>query len=80
MSGDVPRLLLYGVYISQLVRYARFCTIISDFKSKNLQITSKLQTQRYRYHKLKKSSGQFFGSYSDLLSKFGEISFQEYVR
>ena len=27
-----------------------------------------------RYHKLRKSFGKFFRSYSDLLSKFGEIS------
>ena len=79
LSGDVPRLLSYGVYISQLVRFARCCTSVSDFNSKNLQLTSKLLTQGYRYHKLRKTFGKFFRSYSDLLSKFGEISFQEYV-
>ena len=79
LSGDVPRLPSYGVYISQLVRFARCCTGVSDFNSKNLQLTSKLLTQGYRYHKLRKTFGKFFRSYSDLLSKFGEISFQEYV-
>ena len=79
LSGDVPRLPSYGVYISQLVRFARCCTSVSDFNSKNLQLTSKLLTQGYRYHKLRKTFGKFFRSYSDLLSKFGEISFQEYV-
>ena len=79
LSGDVPRLPSYGVYISQLVRYARCYTSVSDFNSKYLQITSKFLTQGYRYHKLRKTFGKFFRSYSDLLSKFGEISFQEYV-
>ena len=55
------------------------CTSVSDFNSKNLQITSKLLTQYYGYHKLRKIFGKFIRSYSDLLSKFGEISFQEYV-
>ena len=32
-----------------------------------------------RYHKLRKTFGKFFRSYSELLSKFGDISFQEYV-
>ena len=32
--------------------------------SENLQITSKLLTQGYRYHKLQKSFGKFFRSYS----------------
>ena len=49
------------------------------FHSKNLQITSKLLTQGYRYHKLRKTFGKFFRSYSEFLSKFGDISFQEYV-
>ena len=31
------------------------CTIVLDFHSKNLQITSKLLTQGYRYHKLRKT-------------------------
>ena len=76
---DVPRLPSYGIYISQLVRFARCCTSVLDFHSKNLQITSKLLTQGYRYHKLRKTFGKFFRSYSELLSKFGDISFQEYV-
>ena len=36
-------------------------------------------TQGYRYHNLRKAFGKFFRSYSELLSKFGAISFQEYV-
>ena len=79
LSDDVPILPSYGVYISQLVRFARCCTSVSDFNSKNLQFTSKLLTQGYWYHKLRKIFGKFFRSYSDLLSKFGEISFQEYI-
>ena len=50
-----------------------------DFHSKNRQITSKILTQCYRYLKLWKMFGKFFRSYSELLSKFGVISFQEYV-
>ena len=79
LIGDVPRLPSYGIYISQLVRFARCCTSILDFHSKNLQITSKLLTRGYRYPKLRKTFGKFFRSYSELLSKFGDISFQEYM-
>ena len=42
LSGDVPRLPSYGIYISQLVRFARYCSSVFDFHSKNVQITSKL--------------------------------------
>ena len=79
LSGDVPRLPSYGIYILQLVRFAWCCTSVLDFHSKNLQITSKLLTQGYRYHNLRKIFGKFFRSYSELLSKFGDISFQEYL-
>ena len=75
LSGDVPILPSKGIYISQLVRFARCCTSIFDFLSKNLQIASK----GYRYHKLRKTFGKLFRSYSELLSRFGDISFQEYV-
>ena len=37
LSGDVPRLPSYGIYILQLVRFARCCTSVLDFHSKNLQ-------------------------------------------
>ena len=79
LSGDVPRLPSYGIYISQLVLFARCCTSVFDYHSKTLQITSKLLTQSYRYHKLRKAFGKFFRSYSELSSKFGAISFQDYV-
>ena len=79
LSGDVPRLPSYAIYISQLVRFARCCTSVLDFHSKNLQITSDLLTQGYRYHKLRKTFGKILRSYSQLMSKFGDMSFQEYV-
>ena len=34
LSGDVARLPSYGIYISQLVRFARCCTSVLDFHSK----------------------------------------------
>ena len=74
LSGDVPRLPSYGIYISQLVRFARCCTSVLDF-----QVTSKLLTLGYRFHKLRKTFGNFFRSYSELLSKLGDMSFQEYI-
>ena len=68
LSGDVPRLPSYEIYISQLVRFARCCTSVFDFHSKHLQITSKLLTQGYRYHKLRKTFGKFFRSYKCTLN------------
>ena len=44
LSGDVPGLPSYGIYISQLIRFTKCCTSVFDFHSNNLQITSKLLT------------------------------------
>ena len=63
LSSDVPRLLSCGVDISHLVRFARCCTSVLDFHSKNFQITSNLLTHGYRYHKLRKTFGKFYRSY-----------------
>ena len=80
LSGDVPRPPSYDIYFSQLVTFAWCCTSVLDFHSKHFQITSKLLTQGYRYHKLRKTfPWKFLRSYSEFLSKFGEISSQEYV-
>ena len=46
-------LLSYGVYISQLIRFARVCSNV-DFNNKNLFLTAKLLKQGYIYHKFEK--------------------------
>ena len=60
----------YGVYISQLVRFARVCNNVSDFNERNLFITDKLLHQGFRYHKLVKTFTKFYYRYRDLISKF----------
>ena len=43
LDGDVPRPLpIYGVYISQLIRFARVCSRVDDFINRNKFLTSKL--------------------------------------
>ena len=36
LDGDVTRSPSYGVYISQLIRLARVCSIVDDFNNRNL--------------------------------------------
>lgn len=45
LDGDVPLAPSYGVYISQLVRFARICNKVSDFNDRNQCITKKLLHQ-----------------------------------
>ena len=52
LDGDVPRSPSYGVYISQLIRFARVCSNVDDFYNRNSFLTAKLLKQGYRYHKM----------------------------
>ena len=42
MSSNIPSALAYGVYVPQLVRYARACCNYEDFVEREKLLTSKL--------------------------------------
>ena len=60
LDGDVPRSTSYGVYISQLIRFARASSYVADFNTRNKLLTQKLLKQGYRYHKLRKTFSKFY--------------------
>ena len=60
LNGDVPRSTAYGVYISQLIRFARASSHIADFNTRNKLLTQKLLKQGYKYPKLRKSFSKFY--------------------
>ena len=70
LDGDVPRSTSYGVYISQLIRFARASSYVGDFNTRNKLLTQKLLKQGYRYHKLRKTFSKCFGRYCVFISKF----------
>ena len=45
LDGDVPRGTSYGVYISQLIRFARASSNLNDFNYRNKALTAKLLRQ-----------------------------------
>ena len=73
LDGDVPRSTSYGVYISQLIRFARASTYVTDFNTSNKVLTQKLLKQGYHYHKLCKTFSKFYRQYYDLISKLQVI-------
>ena len=70
LDGDVLRLTSYGVYIHQLIRFARASSYVTDFNTRNKLLTQKLLKQGYRYHKLCKTVSRFYRRYYDLISIF----------
>ena len=45
LDGDVPRSTSYGVYISQLIRFARVFSHVGDLNTRNKVLTAKLLRQ-----------------------------------
>ena len=70
LDGDVPRSPSYGVYISQLICFARVCSNVDDFNNRNLFLTAKLLKQGYRYHKIRKAFSKFYHRHSELIVKY----------
>ena len=70
LGDDVPRRASYGVYISQLIRFARVCNHNTVFNARNKCLTAKLLQQGYRYHKLRKTFSKFYRRHYELISKY----------
>ena len=70
LDGDVPRRASYGVYISQLIMFARVCNHVADFNARSKCLTAKLLQQGYRYHKHRKTFSKFYRRHYELISKF----------
>ena len=80
LDGDVSRSHSYGVYISQLIRFARVCynvdvwylivsipdlCTLTYFNNRNLFLTAKLLKQGYKYHKTRKAISEFYHRQSE---------------
>ena len=62
LDGDVPRRASYGVYISQLIRFARVCNHVTDFNAPNVGLKTLLSEGL--------SEPEFYG---DLVYKFKKL-------
>ena len=70
LDRDIPRSTSYGVYISQLIRFARVSSRVTDFNARNKILTAKLLHQGYRYHKLRKTFSKFYRRHYELVPRF----------
>ena len=70
LDGDVPRRTSYGVYISQLIRFARASSNLNDFNYCNEALIDTLLRQGYRHFKLCKAFSKFYRRHNALLEKY----------
>ena len=53
LDGNVPHRASYGVFISQLIRFASLSGHVSEFNTRNELLNAKFLNQGYRYLKLR---------------------------
>ena len=71
MDSNIPANPAYGVYISQLVRYARICTSKVDFMNRLGGLSLRLRQQAFVTNLLQKSLHKFFTRHGLFVMKYG---------
>ena len=71
MDSNIPANPAYGVYISQLVRYARICTSKVDFMNRLRGLSLRLRQQGFETNVLQKSFNKFFNRHGLIVVKYG---------
>ena len=67
LDGDVSRSASYGVYISQLIRFARSSRHVDDFSTRTKVLTAKLLRQGIKFCK---AFSKFYLRHFDIVSKY----------
>ena len=70
LSSNIPSSPAYGVFISQLIRYARACSSYKCFILKAMRLSNKLRGQGYVKERLKSTLRKFYGRYGDLTKQY----------
>ena len=73
LTGNIPIKSTYGVFICEIVRYARACTHFEDFKLRTLILVNKLKSQFFLDKLLKKTYLKFCDVHLLLVQKYGPI-------
>ena len=68
----VPCVPTYGVYISQLIRFAKACDTYPDFLTRHQRLAATLMRQGFKYDLLCRKFKQFYRSHFDLISRYSK--------
>ena len=70
MSSNIPSASAYGVYASQLIRYARCCSNYGDFLwSRQRALVTRLLSRGYKINPLSNTFEKFYGRHTDLVGQ-----------
>ena len=69
-SSNIPSAPAYGVYASQLIRYARCCLNYSDILLRHRALVTRLLSQGYKVNRLSNTVKKFYGRDTDLVGQY----------
>ena len=72
VDSNVPCMPTYGVYISQLIRFAKACDTYPDFFTRHQRLVATLMRQGFKYDLLCRKFKQFYRSHFDLISRYSK--------
>ena len=70
LSGNIPNKHSYGVFVSQLIRYARCCGDVTDFTNRTKTLIDKLTKQNFLLGQLRRVFERFAANHYELLFKY----------
>jgi hypothetical protein len=70
LLSNIPPSPAYGVYISQLIRYARACSAYDQFLLRGNLLTKKLMSQWFQMSRLQAVFRKFYGRYNVLIYSY----------
>ena len=70
ISSNIPSAPAYGVYTSQLIRYARCCSNCSDFLLRNRALVTRFLSQGYKVNHLSNTFKKFCSRHTDLVGQY----------
>ena len=79
LSGNIPRGSAYGVYTSQLIRYARVCSYKEDFINRAALLKEKLKEKGFTEEKLRKTSRKCIHNNNWIIKKYQGSGFKLWI-
>ena len=80
LDSCIPRKPSLGIFLSQLIRYARICSRFNDYCKRSLTLSERLQHQGYKYKELRKLVVRFFHERKSLLDKYNQSNVNNFIR
>ena len=77
LSGNIPKKQAYGIFSSQLIRYARICSRSKDLMDRMELLSTKLLKKKYTIDGLKNAARKCLNKHPWIREKLGRLSYKK---